>query len=477
MTLLLTFAVMTAVAVLTVLWPLYRRAPTSRSGSELAVYCDQLQEIERDRLAGYIGKTEAEAARVEVSRRLLAAADAPEATASIADEKSIAWRRRAVGLTALLLLPLGTAGLYLELGSPESATQPLVSQREKAPDQDSIESMVAKVEAHLKRKPDDGRAWEVLAPVYLRLGRYEDSVRAWQNALSILGENADREESLGESLVTVANGVVTTDAQAAFNRALTIDRNAVAARFYLGLAAEQDGRRKEARKAWRDLIASAPAGAHWVGSVREALARLDGEPGESQTDVIAPAHSDPSTQEMQAAAKLPPEQQDAMIRGMVDRLAARLKTDGSDLDGWIRLVRSYHVLGESDKADAAIADARRALAAYPEKLARLDQALRNEGAVARVSPRPDGPEGETNLPATEPQNAMIRAMVERLAARLKQNGNDVDGWLQLMRSYTVLGDREKALEAAADARKAISNDQEKLRLLNEGERELSLVNP
>ena len=67
-------ALMTAAAIFAVLWPLARRTPL-RSGSDIAVYRDQLDEIERDRAAGLIGEREAEAARIEVSRRLLAAAD------------------------------------------------------------------------------------------------------------------------------------------------------------------------------------------------------------------------------------------------------------------------------------------------------------------------------------------------------------------------------------------------------------------
>ena len=68
-----------------------------------------------------------------------------------------------------------------------------------------------------------------------------------------------------------------------------------------------------------------------------------------------------------------------MIRGMVERLAARLQQDGSDVDGWIRLVRSYMVLGEREKVHATITDARRALKDEPEKLRRLDDGAKSLG--------------------------------------------------------------------------------------------------
>ena len=69
---------------------------------------------------------------------------------------------------------------------------------------------------------------------------------------------------------------------------------------------------------------------------------------------------------------------------------------------------------------------------------------------------------------------MIRAMVDRLAGRLEQDGGDVEGWLRLMRSYAVLGETDKAREAVVDARKAIGGDAEKLHRIDDGERQLGL---
>ncbi|MGB6170943.1 MAG: c-type cytochrome biogenesis protein CcmI, partial [Xanthobacteraceae bacterium] len=75
MVLWLIFAAMTAAAVFAVVWPLGRK-PSTGGGSDRLVYQDQLAEIDRDRAAGLIGEAEAESARIEISRRLLAAADA-----------------------------------------------------------------------------------------------------------------------------------------------------------------------------------------------------------------------------------------------------------------------------------------------------------------------------------------------------------------------------------------------------------------
>ena len=277
MTLLLILVAMTAAAAFAVIWPLVRNARDARSGSDIEVYRDQLDEVERDRAAARVGDTEAAAARVEISRRLLAAADAAQATPpALNATAAAAQRRRFAAGAALLVLPTLAGGLYLWLGSPELASAQQQTVPGIATAQDSVENLVAQAEAHLQRNPEDGRGWEILAPVYMRLDRYSDSVAAWRNALRLLGDDADREANLGEALTAEANGVVTAEAKAAFVRAVTLDNTTVSARYYLGLAAEQDGRREEAAKIWRDLIAEAPAGALWVDTVRSALARVEG---------------------------------------------------------------------------------------------------------------------------------------------------------------------------------------------------------
>lgn len=365
------FALMTAAAIFAVLWPL-SRGNAKRGGSDVAVYRDQLDEIARDRTSGLIGEAEAEAAKVEVSRRLLAAADA-EQTATPSAAATPIWRRRIVALVALVLLPVGTAIFYLMLGSPHLPGASLGERAQALRDGRSIEELIAQVEQRAAANPNDGRAWEVLAPVYMRLGRFEDSARAWRNAIRLNGATATRETDYGEALVAAADGMITVEAKAAFDRALALDKDDVKTRFYLGLAADQDGKRADAEKIWRDLLTNAPVDAPWVPMVRQQLARI--APNAAPSNATAPKASapGPSAGDIEAAGKMSADDQKQMIGGMVARLADRLKQDGSDVDGWLRLVRAYTVLNERDKAQAALADARKALAAEPDKLKRIDE--------------------------------------------------------------------------------------------------------
>jgi len=372
MTLWIIFALMTAAAILAVLWPLGRKAAEAGGGNDLVVYRDQLDEIGRDHSAGLIGQAEAEAARLEVSRRLLAAADAQAAIAKpTTTAVQRASQRRTAAIAAVLVLPVLPLSFYLMLGSPDLPGQPAFA-RVKAPQgQQTIEAMVAQVEAHLASNPNDGAGWEVIAPVYLRLGRIEDAVLARRKALALNGETATRDADLGEALVAAANGVVTDEAKTEFERAVGRDAKENKARYFLGLADEQDGNREAAAKRWRAMLQDAPAGAPWIGFVREALGRVTGEP-------VAPA-AGPSDGDVAAATNLSDAQRDEMVRGMVARLADRLHADGGDVEDWLKLVRAYAVLGDRDKAKDAAADARHALASRPDDVKRIDDLAKGLG--------------------------------------------------------------------------------------------------
>lgn len=365
MTLWFVFALMTAAASFAVLWPLSRRDQPYRGGSEAAVYRDQLAEIDRDVASGLIGSAEADAARVEISRRLLAAADSRRVP--LAASSNLKWRR-SMAVVALVGLPVLAIAIYLPLGSPQLGDFPL-AQRARAPDAaQSLDSLLAQVEAHLEKDPTDGRGWSVLAPVLARLGRYDEAVRAYRNSITYSGDSAERRADLGEAIAGAAGGVVTADAKTEFERAIALNADAVKANYFLGLAAEQDGRSAEAASIWRTMLAKAPPDAPWRPLLQAALARVgaSGAPGPSE-DAVA------------AAKEMSGTDRDAMIRGMVERLAARLKQDGSDVDGWLRLVRAYMVMGDRDKARGALTEARQAVANDAERLRQLNDGLKNLG--------------------------------------------------------------------------------------------------
>jgi cytochrome c-type biogenesis protein CcmH len=374
MTLWFVFALMTAAAIFAVLWPLGCRGrpqgdgretnSSETDGSETNVYRDQLAEVDRDLALGLIGSSEAEAARVEISRRLLAAADNrrdPPAVPSLS-------LRRFAAILALVGLPMLSLAVYLPLGSPHLRDFPL-AQRTRAPDAtQSLDNLVAQVEAHLEKNPTDGRGWNVLAPVLSRLGRYDEAARAYRNAITYHGDSANRRADLGEALAGAAGGVVTSEARAEFERAIALEADEPKANYFLGLAAEQDGRTAEAVSIWRSVLEKAPPDAPWRPLVQAALARIGGS--------SAPGPSDDA---VAAAKDMNEADRGAMIRGMVDRLATRLKQNGDDVEGWLRLVRAYMVMGDRDKAKSALTEARQAVGNNAERLRQLNKGLKDLG--------------------------------------------------------------------------------------------------
>src|ERR1700736_2159743 len=223
MTVWFVFALITAAAIFGVLWPLGRVRRPQNDASEAAVYKDQLTEIDRDVAAGVIGSSEAEAARVEISRRLLAAAE-NQRDPPIASNIRL---RRSAAVIALVGMPIVAVWLYLPLGAPRLGDFPL-AQRTRAPDMTQpLDNLVAQVEAHLEKNPTDGRGWNVLAPVLERLGRYDDAVRAYRNSITYNGDNPERRADLGEAMVGAAGGVVTSEAKAEFEHAIALNPDEV----------------------------------------------------------------------------------------------------------------------------------------------------------------------------------------------------------------------------------------------------------
>lgn len=375
------FAAMTAVAALIVLAALARRSPAdapSTDAGDVSVYRDQLAEIDRDLAAGLVAPSEAEAARAEIARRLIRAAR----TTDPSTEKRGTGRSRLVAALVVVLIPAVTVGTYLRLGHPDVPDAPLLA-RKAEPAGQSIDGLLAKVEAHLAEAPNDLRGWEVIVPVYMRMGRVEDAVQAIRQTIRIGGSTAKRQIALGEALVAAADGNIGEAARTAFEEALRIEPESVLPRMYLAAAMAQDGRLREAASAWAAIVASGTEGDAWLPVARDELAKAEAAAGLPPSAPAAPTAAPsapaapkpapgPSKADMDAAAAMDPADRSAMISDMVARLDERLKTGGGSIEDWERLIKSLKVLGRLDDARAALTRARIALASDAAAAKRLD---------------------------------------------------------------------------------------------------------
>lgn len=358
---LLTIGAMAAIVV-----PLLRSRGTPappREDFDRAVYRDQLAEIARDVERGVLDGAQAEAARLEVERRLLATARPDAVPSSSASASPAPASATPVdGITAVALASAVAAGalaLYLALGSPTLRDQPLASRQDGASSQEAhaagdIAASVDALAARLKEKPDDAMGWLLLARSQASLQRWQDSAASYRRAMA-LTDAPEASAGYGEMLVMAADGMVTPAARDAFAAALTHDPASAAARFYLALGDAQEGKASEAIAAWSKLVDEAPPGAPWLPLVRQHM-----EETARQAGIALPpdrASAGPSAADIEAAQAMTPEARQAMIRAMVEQLAARLEANPNDEEGWQRLARAYTVLGDAEKAKEAAARA------------------------------------------------------------------------------------------------------------------------
>jgi cytochrome c-type biogenesis protein CcmH len=355
------FALLTGIAVFSILWPL-ARAPRNMPALEhdVGFYHEQIEEIARDRARAVLSAEETETAQAEAGRRLIAASE--RGSEKPASGSHVAMRI-AAGFT-LLFVPLLTLGLYGRIGHPDWPDQPLLARMNAPPDRMDLAAALAKVEAHVAQNPGDSRGYDVLIPTYIRLGRLEDAVRTERAALENLGETPQRLAAYGQLLVEAARGEVTEEASRVFEKAAAHDPPLPEALFYLGLAAAQKNDTAKAKETWEKLLAQSPQDAPWRGEVAARIAAL----GKASV---------PDGGE--AIAALPQTEREQAIRGMVARLAGRLSENGQDLEGWLRLIRAYKVLNDESKARDALATARKTFDGDPAGRARIDALARELG--------------------------------------------------------------------------------------------------
>ncbi len=364
-------ALVLSIAIVGVLmWPVLRRAETApeRAAYDLTVFQDQLKEVERDVTRGVLTAAEADAARLEIQRRILAVGRAP-AEPIKTDSKRSRWA--AIVLTGVTV-PLVALGAYLQIGTPDPEEAQLAAlESQDGMGQSDIDALVDRLAARVASEPDNPEGYAILARTYRELGRFDEAAAAFRRLIE-LQPSADAYSGLGEVLTGAQNGRVGDEAHEAMMNALAFDRAEPRARFYLGLEQAGKGNPQGAIAIWRDLTGNAPADAPWVGMVREQMAAVAQDAGIAPMSVEPkhPLDMFPEGAKAVAAAKPAPQsaaplaggpasplaaspEQTAMIQGMVAGLAARLESSPEDYDGWMMLGRSYTVLNDHVQAGEA----------------------------------------------------------------------------------------------------------------------------
>ena len=468
----LIFAVLTACVILGITRSL-RRASSSENAraSEIEAYKLQLGELDREEERGTLGKEEAQQTRAEVSRRLLRASrQGVEATS----KKPRALNAALSFIAVAAVVSLGSIGTYVYYGKPGIPDQPLEARLSAPLGEQTLDVQVANMERRLRQNPADATGWAALASIYFKSGLFEKAADTYQKGIDGGSENETMFLGLAESLTFANDGFISEQATQALQAVLKLNPSSTRGRFWSGLLAEQDGKKADAEKIYRDLLAA---------NIHPTLRNIVTQRLEALTAVAD--NGTPSEEKKSAGEDTPAErgEEQKMIRGMVERLAARLEKDKSDLDGWLMLIRSYAVLKETDKAKAVMAKAREQFASDTGALEQIDAINKelsfalNGGSASALQPENAAPPQASAIPLEGEQGKMIRGMVERLAERLKDNKSDLEGWLRLIRSYAVLKETDKAQDAAATARQEFASDAKALEQIDALAQGLGLASP
>ncbi len=355
-------------------------APLARAEFDVTVYKDQLLELDRDMQRGILNADEATAARTEIERRILTLADDVEATTKQAEElKPGALSPATIGLA--LITPSAALVAYIVIGTPELPNLPYaerdiaaetrqVAERRRAQEMEALAQRLAK---RLQTEPDNLQGWMLLSNYHATSGRTTEALTAIKKAHDLAPDNPYVLLQYAEALIPTQNNIVSAQASDLFNKALAADPRNPRARYYLALAKAQANDVRGAIQDWVDLISISPPDATWLTTVRSQIVAASKELGvdprsfEPSAAALAmgpspsePTAQGPSRQDVEAASQMTAEERQAMIRGMVQRLADRLEEKPDDPEGWRRLANAYRVLGEDAKAAEAEARAKAA---------------------------------------------------------------------------------------------------------------------
>jgi cytochrome c-type biogenesis protein CcmH len=444
MTLWFVLTVMIAVAAVLVASPFIRKLERSRleSSGKLAVYRDQLKEVENEAAQGLIDSAQAESASVEIKRRMLAS----DRTDDSANAGFSGPERKFALIAVTSIVVFGSIGLYAIVGSPDlppagttqAALEPPFVPRSVAMSEPKpaaapflpqaatsspppasqaggpastalppVEEMIQRLQTRLQRNSRDPEGWRTLGWSYSSLERFADAANAYAKAIELRPAVASYRSERGEALVRAADGRVTAEAKKDLDEALKLDPKDPRARFFVGLAKEQAGDKAAAFSDWNTLLADADPNEPWLSDLKQRLADLRGELGKdgitlppaapkaanggvleslkaadkASSQAVEPPARGPRPEDIRNAESMAPDARTAMIRGMVDGLASRLEQSPRDAEGWIKLIRSRVVLGDADQAKQSLL---RALAVFtddgPEQ-ARITEAARQLGVT------------------------------------------------------------------------------------------------
>jgi cytochrome c-type biogenesis protein CcmH len=353
----------------------------------LGMYRRQLHEIDDLAERGLLEQSELRVARAEAARRLLHAAEAaaPQEVAA----PSVSTTMRLAVLAGAVIAPLLALGLYVYLGKPGQADQPF-AERIKAwtasdPSQLDPQRMAAVLQTIVASRPNEVEPLTYLARAQASYGNLPAATESMRKATRMAPKQANLWADLGLLLVAQNQGEENAASGDAFKQAVALDPADPPARYHLARAKVASGDVNGGLADWRALLAALPAGDEHKALEQEIDATAKAGhlvaapapvPDQQQADAGQPPNA-PAAGGAAQDGQLPAEgsEQRKFILSMVARLAGRLQQMPDDAAGWAQLIRSYAILGDAPKMQAALDQAHKVFKNRPDDLKIVDNAM------------------------------------------------------------------------------------------------------
>jgi len=339
------------------------------ASKDLLIYKDQLVEVEKDLEKGVLSKSESDAARIEVSRRILLAdkrSKLEKQTVSISQNHN-----KLITFIILIFILAGSFSIYAFLGNPSLPDMPLqarlaeikenrsqrISQEEAellVPDEiieapSDYLALVSKLRIAMKERPNDIQGLRLLALHEFRLGKYRSARKAHLKIINVLGATATAKDLIdfAEVMIVATNGYVSPEAEFILRRGLEMKPNDGRARYYSGLSMAQSGRPDVTLRLWENLLDEGPDDAPWIPLIKEQIVDVARLVGVNLAQDQLPG---PTSEQINSAETMSDIDRKEMIQGMVSSLSNRLANEGGTVNEWARLIRALGVLGETANA-------------------------------------------------------------------------------------------------------------------------------
>lgn len=245
------------------------KAVADRKTANLAIFRDQLAELEREKAEGSLADGDFEQARRELQRRLL---DEIEPAADESAPASYAASRK-TAIALLLLLPIVGLTGYSVLGNP-GALDPEKTAAPPQVTQEQIEGMVAKLAERLQANPDDPKGWLMLARSYKSMGRYDEAVEAFGKAEAVVNEQPDLLAAYAETIAMAQGKGLKGKPTELVDKALKLDPKHAHSLFLAGAAAMERGDSKKGVAYWEALLPQVEPGSEIEQMLRSGIDKM-----------------------------------------------------------------------------------------------------------------------------------------------------------------------------------------------------------